>query len=132
MSMLSLASFVSGLMGYTPQFTGADAPYRNEQLEWVDTLCQALSDILVPLLIIVATAGMIYAVVLGVNLARADSSEKQQEAKKRLIYAVVGLVCILVLILLLNIFVANVGKIIGAEYDISSVDDSPAMFLPFV
>ena len=117
MNMLTLAnSFLSsGMMGYTNHFD--DKP----EYVWVDTLCNALSNFLVPLLIIVATAGMIYAVVLGVNLARADSSDKQQEAKKRLIYAVVGLAVILVLILLLNLFIDNVGNIIGV--DISAAND---------
>ena len=103
----------SGVMGYTDHYK-ADSPYK-----WVDSLCGALDSFLVPLLIIVATAGMIYAVVLGVNLARADSADKQQEAKKRLVYAIVGLVSILVLILLLKLFVANVGNIIGSEYAIN-------------
>lgn len=111
MSMLAIANFFSGLAKYNPQF----GPDNHPEYQWVDSLCGTLDSILAPLLIIVATAGMIYAVVLGVNLARADSAEKQQEAKKRLIYAVVGLVVILVLILFLKLFVANVNAIIGID-----------------
>lgn len=112
----------SGVMGYTNHYP------EDSQYHWVDQLCGALDSFLVPLLIIVATAGMIYAVVLGVNLARADSSDKQQEAKKRLVYAIVGLVSILVLILLLKLFIANVGNIIGTEYAIdgSGSGETPA------
>lgn len=82
---------------------------------WVYSLCSALNNILTPLLIIVATAGLIYAVVLGVNLARADSSDKQQEAKKRLIYAVVGLAVIIVLIIFLRLFIAYADQLLGID-----------------
>ena len=123
MEMLTLASFVSGMMGYTAKYAGT-------AYEWVDNLCSALESVLAPLLIIVATAGMIYAVVLGVNLARADSADKQQEAKKRLIYAIVGLVVIIVLIIFLKLFVAYSDHILGI--DIAKQTPAQSMFLPFV
>ena len=127
MSMLSLANFVSsGMLGGYEKFQG-DKTYG-----WVYDLCAALNNILAPLLIIVATAGMIYAVVLGVNLARADSADKQQEAKKRLIYAIVGLVVIIVLIILLKLFVAYSDQLIGIDIDHTNSGDETGMFLPFV
>ena len=68
-------------------------------MKFVDTV----KIILIPLLIIVASAGTIYAVVLGVNMAKADSGEKREEAKKRLVNFIVGLVIIVVLIVALRI-----------------------------
>jgi len=77
---------------------------NNGQWAWVGTIIDAINTILYPLLILVGTAGTIYAVILGVNLARADSADKQTEAKKRMINAIIGLVSIIALILLLKLF----------------------------
>ena len=127
MNMLfSLASSIMNFMGSPAgQLAGSYTEYQdpNSKYHWVYQLCEALNNILTPILIIVATAGLIYAVVLGVNLARADSADKQQEAKKRMIYAIVGLVSIVVLILLLKLFVANVDGILGID---TTVGDSGA------
>lgn len=71
---------------------------------WVGDVVSAINTILYPILILVGTAGVIYAIYLGVNLARADSADKQQEAKKRMINAIIGLVSIIALILLLKLF----------------------------
>ena len=62
----------------------------------------------------VISAGTIYAVVLGVNFARAETSDKREEAKKRLINAIIGIVIIFVLLLLLQILVANMDSILNA------------------
>ncbi len=69
--------------------------------------------IMIPIMILVGTAGLIYAVVLGVNLARAESADKIKEAKTRMINAVIGLVSIIVLCLLLWLFLRNVDSIFG-------------------
>ena len=58
----------------------------------------AIDTLLWPLLIVVGAAGMIYSVILGVNMARADSAEKREEAKKRLIHVIVGLAITIALI----------------------------------
>ena len=73
-----------------------------ESFDWLQTLFNVISWVLIPLFIAVAAAGAIYAVVLGVNLARAEDAEKRDAAKKRLIWAIVGFASIIVLILLLN------------------------------
>lgn len=67
--------------------------------QWVWTIVDAIKSVLWPILIVVCAAGMIYAVILGVNMARADSTDKREEAKKRLINVLVGLAIIVALIL---------------------------------
>ena len=52
------------------------------KFQWVQNIVDAIDTLLYPLLVIVGAAGMIYAVVLGVQMARADSTEKREEAKK--------------------------------------------------
>ncbi|MDD4210788.1 MAG: hypothetical protein PHC46_00120 [Clostridia bacterium] len=111
--LFKIATFVTGLTGgsllgatdyydeVTEQFTGS--------LAFLNPIMSALDGILTPLLIFVATAGTIYAVVLGVNMAKAETADKREEAKKRIINAVIALVITIVLILLLGLFKANLG-----------------------
>lgn len=69
------------------------------QYGWVETIYNGIMTILVPLLAIVAAAGIIWAIVLGVNMARADSTDKREESKKRLIFLIIGIVVLVVLII---------------------------------
>lgn len=66
--------------------------------EVANTVVSTVKSIIVPVLLILGAAGMIWAIVLGVNMARADSTEKREEAKKRLISLIVGIVIMIVLI----------------------------------
>ena len=77
-----------------------------EKFSWIYQITDAMDMILWPLLIIVASAGSIYAVVLGVNMARADSTEKREEAKKRLVNVLIGIGIIIGLILFLKLAVS--------------------------
>ena len=43
---------------------------------WVETLVSAVMDVINPILILVATAGIIYAIVVGVKFAKAEDTEK--------------------------------------------------------
>ena len=46
---------------------------------------------LVPIIFaIVASVGVIYGIILGVNYAKAEDTSKREEAKKRLINAIIG------------------------------------------
>ena len=83
---------------------GADSDLR-KKFGWVADVVDAVSYVLIPMLIIVGAAGTIYAVVLGVNMARADSTEKREEAKKRLINVIVGLAIMIGLILFFILFI---------------------------
>lgn len=52
--------------------------------------------------------GMIYSIILGVNYARAEDTEKREEAKKRLVGAIVGIVIGGVLVAIIWAILANV------------------------
>ena len=80
----------------------------------VMTIANFINAMLTPILILVVSAGTIYAVVLGVNFARAETSDKREEAKKRLINAIIGIVIIFILLLLLKILCAYMDDIIAA------------------
>ncbi len=77
----------------------------SESWGWVGTIVDAINVLLYPLLVIVGAAGMIYAIVIGVQMARADSTEKREEAKKRLINVIVGLAITIGLILFFKLFI---------------------------
>lgn len=82
-----------------------------EQIEgdyaFLNGIIDALEGLMNPLLILVGTAGSLYAVYLGVIMAKAEDQGKRDEAKKKVINAVLALVVIVILILLLKLFVAN-------------------------
>ena len=83
--------------------------------EWVvkivAPIIEILNSLLVPVIILLGTAGTIYAIVLGVQYSKAETADKRDEAKKRLIHAVIGIVIMLVVLILLKVFVANAFKI---------------------
>lgn len=76
---------------------GADGDYKADW-SWIDKVDAGVRTILVPIISILGAAGVIWAIVLGVNMARADSTEKREEAKKRLISLIVGIVIMVALI----------------------------------
>lgn len=67
---------------------------------WLKTLVTAVQNFIGPILIVVATAGILYAIVVGVKFAKADSKEEREEAKQKLITVIVGIVVTGVLIAL--------------------------------
>ena len=98
---VGLVNIISQLNVY--QFT------EDSQWKFLNPILEVLGAALIPILILVGTAGMIYAVVLGVKLARAETTDQRDEAKKRLINAIIALVVMIALILILQIFVSNIG-----------------------
>lgn len=60
--------------------------------QWVTTLTNAMTNVINPILIIVATAGIIYAVWVGIKFVRAEDKSARDEAKAKLISVIVGIV----------------------------------------
>lgn len=78
-----------------------------------ETVVKTIKNVLVPILGIVGAAGVIWAIVLGINMARADSAEKREEAKKRLISLIVGIVIMVALIFFFLFGFDEVLKAVG-------------------
>lgn len=72
------------------------------QLSWVGELFKYLYPVLYAILAVVGAAGVIYSVVLGVQLAKAEDQGKRDEAKKRLVTTIIAVAVTLVLILFFN------------------------------
>ena len=71
---------------------------------WVRTLMGTLSTVLWVVLALVGAAGSIYAVYVGIKMARSESAEQREENKKRLINIIVSIVVVIVLIIFFNTF----------------------------
>ena len=71
----------------------------------INPLVKILDSLLVPIIIILGVAGAIYSIVLGVQYAKAETTDKRDEAKKRLINAVIGVVIMLIVLIAMKIFV---------------------------
>ena len=99
------------------KFVGADDTTKTTEPEWVYKIIRpiinVLNSLLVPVIILLGVAGSIYAIVLGVQYAKAESADKRDEAKKRLINAVIGVVIMLVALIAMKIFTANADSIFG-------------------
>lgn len=101
--------------------SGVNVPLRDpvgtekdlKGFNWVYDIVDVINNVKWPLLILVAAAGTIYAIVLGVQMARADSTEKREEAKKRVINVLIGMAIAVGLILLISLFMSNLPNWIG-------------------
>ena len=85
--------------------------------EWVGDIVGFLNMVLPYLLIVVCTAGAIYAVVLGVKMARAEDASAREEAKKRVINFIIALAVTVLLIILLQVFTKYLPGWLGLGTD---------------
>lgn len=85
--------FMSLLNAY--QFTG--------QFAWLQDVYETLPPILYAILAVVGGAGSVYAIVLGVNLAKSENDEKRKSAIARLRNTLIGVGVLLVLVLFINL-----------------------------
>ena len=82
-------------------------------LGWISDLLTALNWILWVSLVLVGACGAVYAIYIGVKMARADSSEQREEAKKRLINVIVAIVVTIALILFFNLILPAILSSMG-------------------
>ena len=66
--------------------------------DWATKIGDAVDNILVPVLIIACSVGMIYAIVVGIKMMKADDKSARDEAKAKLINIAISIVAIAVLI----------------------------------
>lgn len=67
--------------------------------EWLNNLFNVLNPILYAIMAVVGAAGAIYAIILGVNLAKAEDTSKRDEAKKHLITVLIAVGVTIALVL---------------------------------
>lgn len=87
-----------------------------DKLKFLSKIVAAIESVLWPILIVVATIGSIYAIYLGINMAKAEESGKRDEARKHLINAVIAMAVTVVMILLINVvIIPNIPNWIGTS-----------------
>ena len=59
---------------------------------WLETLLNAVTNVITPILIVVATVGIVYAIWVGVKFVKAEDKTQRDEAKHKLISVIVGIV----------------------------------------
>ena len=68
----------------------------NTTLSGVATQIDSIMDSIVsPILVVIGAAGVIYAIILGVNYIKAETPDKRKEAQGRLIGAIIGVIIII-------------------------------------
>ena len=70
---------------------------------WLNEVYTVLPPILYAILGVIGAAGSIYAIILGVNLAKADSDDSRKTATTRLKNTIIGVAVLLVLVLFINV-----------------------------
>ena len=109
-------NFLNGLMDNSNAYT---------QFPWLKNLVNVLNSVVAPILIVIGAVGIIYAIYLGVMLAKAENAEKREEAKKRIINVIVAIVITAALIFLMYLFSNNLDWFIGkAQSDAGLPADS--------
>ena len=104
----------SGLMADAGSTTNAgNNTNAYDQFPWLQNLVDALQKIVAPILIVIGAVGVIYAIYLGVMLAKAENAEKREEAKKRIINVLIAIAITAVLIFIMYLFSANVDWFMG-------------------
>lgn len=84
-----------------------------EGWDWLQTLLNTIDTVLWVVLILVGAVGSIYAIYVGVKMARADSAEAREESKKRLINIIVSIAVTIALILFFNILLPGILSNLG-------------------
>lgn len=86
----------------------------NTSIGWLDTLVSTVISLVNPILIIVAVAGIVYSIVVGVRFVKADNKEEREEAKQKLITVIIGIVvtCVLIALFYFVAFNIGIGKLI--------------------
>lgn len=78
----------------------------------LDIFSQLLDEFLLPVIIGGSIIGAVYSLWLGIQYARSDG-DARKEAQKRIINFIIGIVCLIVLFLLLQIYALQAESLIN-------------------
>lgn len=77
--------------------------FKGSDYTWMGDIFNTISIVLYIIMGIVGAAGAIYAIYLGIQLARADEQSKRDDAKKHLITVLIAVAVTIVLVLFFNL-----------------------------
>ncbi len=81
-----------------------------DKYEWLNEVYATLPTILYLILAAIGGAGIIYSIILGVNLAKADSEDARKKAVDRLKNTIIGVAVLLFLVLFINLLLPLILK----------------------
>ena len=110
MSFLNSIFSVGNLLKFSDGLEGTGYEFLGPILDFIETA-------MIPIIIVLLAVGAIYAIILGVNMARAESGEKRDEAKKRIMNFLIGIAVVVVLLVIIYVLAANVTTIFGLAQD---------------
>lgn len=76
-------------------------------LAFLTPIADALNIIIIPIVALLGTFGTIYSIILGVNMAKADSADKRAAAKKKIVSVIVSVISVIALLYLLQFLFNN-------------------------
>ena len=79
-------------------------------LAWLNDVYSVLPTILWGILAAVGGAGTVYAIVLGVNLAKSETDDKRKTAANRIKNTIIGIGVLLLLVVFINVFLPMILK----------------------
>lgn len=85
-------------------------------LAWMNELYKTLPTILYSILAVVGGAGMVYSVILGVNLAKSETEENRKTASVRLRNTIIGIAVLLLLVLFINVFLPMILRAVYPDF----------------
>ncbi|MBQ8444429.1 MAG: hypothetical protein IJX25_03665 [Clostridia bacterium] len=89
--------------------------YYLNHLTFLNETYKVLPEILWCMLALVGGAGCVYAIILGVNLAKAESEDKRKQASTRLRNTIIGVATLLILVLFINVLLPLILKAIWPD-----------------
>ncbi len=85
-------------------------------LAWLQDVYEILPPILYTILAVIGGVGSVYAIILGVNLAKSDDESKRKAAASRMKNTIIGVGILLVLVLLINIGIPELLRAIYPDF----------------
>ncbi|MBE7073636.1 MAG: hypothetical protein E7379_00885 [Clostridiales bacterium] len=93
-----------------------------EHLSFLNETYKVLPDILWCMLALVGGAGCVYAIILGVNLAKAESEDKRKTASTRLRNTIIGVATLMLLVVFINVLLPLILKAIWPDYVLNELE----------
>lgn len=88
--------------------------------QYLEGIVTFLDDIVVPLTIVLLAGAALMSIIIGIAIAKADSGDKAQEMKKRLMGLIITCVVVVALVWALGYILSHYGEIMGGIRDIFS------------
>ncbi len=77
---------------------------------WLNDVYDTLPYILYAILALIGGVGVVYSIILGINLAKSESDDARKKAVERLKNTIIGVAVLLVLVLFINVLLPLILK----------------------